>query len=58
MPNVFNKGKILDKKLYEGTDFNDDEDDEGTDDERVIYTNPSYSAEKKESCYEKSMKRL
>ena len=27
MPNVFNKGKILDKKLYEGTDFNDDEED-------------------------------
>ena len=62
LPNVFNKGKILDKKLYEGTDYADDEEDgEGTEDEiieKVIYNNPSFSRDKNESCYEKWMKRL
>ena len=61
MPNIFNKGKILDKKLYEGTDYDDEEDEEGIEDEifeKVIYYNPNFSRVKIESCYEKLMKIL
>ena len=61
IPNAFNKGNILDKKLYEGTDYGDEEDEEGTEEEiieKVIYNNPSFSRVKIESCYEKLMKIL
>ena len=47
--------------MYEGTDYGDEEDEEGTEEEiieKVIYNNPSFSRVKIESCYEKLMKIL
>ena len=61
IPNILNKGKIIDSKLIEGNDDYNDEDEEGTDDEiteKVIYNNPNLSREKRESCSEKLIKIL
>ena len=56
LPSVFNKGKILDSKLIEGYE---DEDEEATEEEvveKVLYNNPSFSRIKNESLYEITIK--
>ena len=60
IPNILDKGKILNSKLYEGTDY-DDEDEEGTYDEpseKLIYNNTDYSNYKNNYCGENLIKFL
>ena len=56
--NKFNQGKRLNSKIYEGNDYDDDDETDLEFSEKIIYNNPNFSTEKRESCSEKIIKFL